>query len=135
VSVVTDSYSMGSTVRVRIKDAGVSKSIVEGVARRHERVRRCAVTGDILGGGNTFVDVEYTPEAMAPLRADLAALLATLPEDGTVLQVAGGAYRVFRADRYDVRIVDAQGERLASCHGLDCAARQLAEIMLDRGGR
>ncbi len=64
VSVRNDSYSMGSTVRVRIKRAEVSLNDVHRIAIQNERVSRDEATGEILSGGNTFVDVAYEHGAL-----------------------------------------------------------------------
>ena len=75
VSVRNDSYSMGSTVRVRVRRADIRLGEIEQLARKHERVSRDD-SGEILGGGNTYVDVEYADEALAPAVEPLRALLA-----------------------------------------------------------
>lgn len=64
VSVRNDSYSMGSTVRVRVRDAAVPLAEVIEIAERYQNVRRDE-SGDILSGGNSFVDVEYDRTALA----------------------------------------------------------------------
>jgi hypothetical protein len=58
VSVYNKSYSMGSTVYVTIKRADLALTAVEQIASQHERVDRDS-SGEILGGGNCFVDVRY----------------------------------------------------------------------------
>jgi hypothetical protein len=63
VSVRNDSYSMGSTVHVRIKDPVVPLLLVEAIASRSERVDRDA-SGEILSGGNMFVQVTYEHGAL-----------------------------------------------------------------------
>lgn len=57
VSVVTDYYSLGSTIRVRIKSDRVNLEEAKALAYRHEDVRRCEQTGEILGGGNRYVSI------------------------------------------------------------------------------
>jgi len=69
VSVRADSYSMGSSVYVKIKDHTVSFAAVEEIAKRSEHVRRCETTGEILSGGNTYVTVEWSREARVELAA------------------------------------------------------------------
>jgi hypothetical protein len=56
VSVRIDRFSMGSAIVVRILDATIPKAMVEAVANEFESVRRDAF-GEILGGGNRYVDV------------------------------------------------------------------------------
>jgi hypothetical protein len=52
-SVRSDSFSMGSAVRIRWTDGPTEKQ-VEKVANTHERIDRDA-NGEILGGGNRYV--------------------------------------------------------------------------------
>lgn len=59
ISVKNDSYSMGSTVHVTIKSAEIAKDKIEEICKGFEKVDRCRETGEILSGGNSFVDVEY----------------------------------------------------------------------------
>lgn len=63
VSVYNKGYSLGSTVYVTVKRADVRLPDVETIATAHEDVTRDS-TGQILGGGNCFVDVRYAPEAL-----------------------------------------------------------------------
>jgi hypothetical protein len=63
VSVRNRSYSMGSTVDVRIINWGVPFATVDQIAREHEKVHRDE-SGEILSGGNTFVDVDYAAGAL-----------------------------------------------------------------------
>lgn len=58
VSVRNDSYSMGSSVDVKIKRAEVPLGIVSEIAHRQERIHRDE-SGEILSGGNMFVHVKY----------------------------------------------------------------------------
>jgi hypothetical protein len=58
VSVYNKSYSMGSTVYVTIKRAEIPLGAVEKIASEGEEVRRDG-RGDILEGGNCFVDTRY----------------------------------------------------------------------------
>jgi hypothetical protein len=46
-----------STLRVTIRDASAPLSTVKAIADQFSSVRRCEKTGEILCGGNTFVDV------------------------------------------------------------------------------
>ncbi len=67
VSVRADYYSMGSSIDIRIKNPAVPSAIVKKIAEEHERIHRCEITGEILGGGNRYVSVTYTSEALAAL--------------------------------------------------------------------
>ena len=65
VSVRTEYYSMGSSIHVWVKDPEISLPAVKQIAKKAERISRCPITGDILSGGNTYVSVNYTREALA----------------------------------------------------------------------
>lgn len=62
IGVRADQYSMGSTIRVEIKDPRIRKRDAEEIANTAERISRCEMTGEILSGGNRFVDVEHSRE-------------------------------------------------------------------------
>ncbi len=66
VSVRGRPCTYSSSIDVVIKDARVPLKVVERIANEHEHVRRCEFSGDILGGGNTYVSVEYASEALEP---------------------------------------------------------------------
>lgn len=93
VSVRADSYSMGSTIRVTIKTARVIAAEVERIANSEEDVRRDH-TGEILCGGNRFVDVSYSDELMAAL----AVPESVLPTGADSTRFAG--YWLSRCDGY-----------------------------------
>ena len=84
ISVKNDSYSMGSSMYVTIKRPDIVRDFaeVERLANAGESVSRCEITGDILSGGNRFVDVKYSEEAETMLAAclldDCAAAIAEL---------------------------------------------------------
>jgi hypothetical protein len=87
-----------STLRVTIRDTSVSLSAVKTIADRFCVVRRCEATGEILCGGNIFVDVAYLPELVKPVAAAVVALLAPAA-DGEVVTLVGGfrAAKISRA--------------------------------------
>jgi hypothetical protein len=59
---------MGSAVRIEIKSASVRLSAVKAAAEKEEHVRYDGF-GEILSGGNRFVQVGYSDEARAGLAA------------------------------------------------------------------
>lgn len=73
VSVKSESCS----VRITIKDPTVKLADVEAIARPQEDISRDG-RGDILQGGNTFVFVKYSDEALAPTAAPIEELLSQL---------------------------------------------------------
>ena len=63
VSVRAENFSLGSAVNVIVRDPAIPLPVVKAVAEDFERIRRCEVTGEILGGGNRYVSVKYSDEA------------------------------------------------------------------------
>jgi hypothetical protein len=120
--------SVDGTIMVVIKDQAVKLADVEAIARPYETIARDD-QGMCLGGGNTFVRVDYADEALAPLTRIFAYVLrglemgqtATIGTDITVGPADGG---MFRAEREDW---GAAGKLF---YGAEHAARQLATIML-----
>ncbi len=102
VSVRADNYSMGSAIRVSIKNADVSKAIVQAVAEQHEDISRDDYSGEILSGGNRFVTVGYSHEACNVLRArTIDAVRAAEQEldgvsDNCLVDIAGTPYMLGR---------------------------------------
>lgn len=139
VSVTCDLYSMGSTIRVRIKDAAVKKAIVEEIANVHERIDRDHMSGEILSGANRFVDVEYTDEAMAAKVAELQPLIDALPDDQTAQDIGHGLRASFQSEGaggyvwiWEAREGSHVINPIVRCWGRDFAARQLAEWLANR---
>src|SRR3990172_7924212 len=122
VSVKSDLYSMGSTIRVVIKDAGVPLSVVEAIADAHERIDRDQY-GEILSGGNRFVDVKYSSEALAPLAAEI---LSLLPYNNSIAVVKG--FKVFRCDDawHASPNEELNGLHVLRCYDKASLARQMA---------
>jgi len=79
----------GCTLRVTIRDAAAPRSTVAAIADRFRQVRYDHATGEILCGGNTFVDVRYLDALVAPVADVVAALLAGAA-DGEIVALAGG---------------------------------------------
>lgn len=69
VSVRAESYSMGSSIHVRIKNPAVAIEPVRAIAMQSEDISRDERTGEILSGGNRFVYVSYTADALTALAA------------------------------------------------------------------
>jgi hypothetical protein len=86
IAVKSKQYSMGSNISVTVKDPRVNFATAEAITRSAENIRRCAVTGEILSGGNRFAHFDYSPELQAILarryRGAIYAAAASLsPED------------------------------------------------------
>lgn len=121
-----------STLRVTIRDASVSLTRVQEIAGAFESVRRCEATGEILLGGNCYVDTEYDDKVIKPLKTEIAALLTTAPFD-TYVDMLGG-FRALKESgmREEVRL---QGPGFHFRNDLACgivwAAERLAIAYLD----
>jgi hypothetical protein len=86
-----------STLHVTIRDAAVSLTRVTAIAAPFEVVRRDQASGEILCGGNTYVDIEYAPAVVAPVKASLLAILESAPNDEAV--TLPGGYRAMKVTR------------------------------------
>lgn len=121
-----------STLRVTIRDASVSLAKVREIAGAFESVRRCEATGEILLGGNCYVDTEYDDKVIQPLKAQIAALLTAAPFD-TYVDVLGG-FRALKESgvREDVRLA-GPGFHFSNdrASGIVWAAERLAIAYLD----
>lgn len=60
VSVTSKSYSMGSSIDIKVKSAKAVKLIdkIKSFADSKKNVRRCEASGEILSGGNTYISTE-----------------------------------------------------------------------------
>jgi hypothetical protein len=86
-----------STLHVTIRDASVSLTRVAAIAGQFEVVRRDQATGEILCGGNTYVEVEYAAAIIAPVKASILAILDPAPDDEYV--ALPGGYRAIKVTR------------------------------------
>lgn len=68
VSVKADHFSMGSAIRISIKNPAVKLAAVKEIAEAHESISRDA-SGEILSGGNRYIDIGYSSEAREALAA------------------------------------------------------------------
>ncbi len=97
VSVRAEYFSMGSAIEVVIKDPCVPITAVKAVAEQAERIDRCQATGEILGGGNRYVNVSYNSDAM---RVRAAAYLPAVEkaiaqiENSSLIEVEGTPYLI-----------------------------------------
>ena len=142
VSVKSQSYSGGSSIRVRILDASVPFSKVSDIANAHESIHRDQF-GEILSGANRFVDVAYSRELVNTLAAELLpAVEAAVKYNDDVnpcygLQTIGdGPYMVGRNDygRLGVWISEgATGSHVAEAYDAKGAAEVIADRMLLAG--
>lgn len=116
VSVKSDSYSMGSSITVTILAAGISKAVVAEIANRHDHVRRCEVSGDILGGGNRYVTVRFDDALISAVGAEFTPWLEALPiTDSSLssLTVAGREYHIGRRNAWEYQCFGPEGHENA----------------------
>lgn len=104
ISVRSDTYSMGSSVDVVIKNPGIPQEAVEKIARGGERIRRDEATGEILGGGNTYIHVSYSHEALTALAEPWTPLVQAALDE---LNAATEPDLVVRVGTSDVRVAFA----------------------------
>ena len=120
VSVRTEHYTVDAAISITIKDLDVPIDVVEEIAAGRGHIDRCQVTGEILCGGNLYVDVAYDREALDARAADLAAKLEALPEGE---RLAHEGLTLYQTDRYTFA-VDAPWLNIPKhCHGAHHAAK------------
>lgn len=100
VSIRSDYYAGGSSIRIKVKNPNVSTKLVEEIANAHESIRRCEMTGEILSGGNRFVFVEYAHETYIIFESrylaavQVAADVLNGESDSTLIPVEGTPYLI-----------------------------------------
>jgi hypothetical protein len=90
ISVRNSNFSLGSSVRVLVRDPQIPFRLAERLANQEERISRCGLTGETLGGGNMYVHVQHSRECREILaRRHVQAIeeaLARIGEDTTRLE-------------------------------------------------
>jgi hypothetical protein len=133
------------SVHVTIRDASISISTIKTIANAYECIRRDDASGEILSGGNTFVDVDYDGEVLKALVMAIGWRLANAKEGEIV--TAGDRRVVWRFDGACGGFVSEIGDRYPGMHAHANVSRsrvlmwedfrfpasQLAEDLLDRG--
>lgn len=132
VSVKDRSYG---DIKVTVRDVTVAISKVEAICASFENVRRCEGSGEILLGGNTYVEVRYADDVVAPVTAAVAAIIRSA-QPGVQVQLAGGYTASHYADSPWRDEVRAHGPGFDDhvgliCCGIDHAAKQIAVKYLD----
>lgn len=140
VSVRASSFSMGSSVSITIKGPA-ARSRIEAIAKGGERIRRCEVSGEILGGGNLYIDVQYGKGVLAGIYGEYLDDLKALEKDpGKILRLPGafeevtvchldGYYHVQKGEDYPRKVWGAEmaGEVFAEMLLEDLAAAKEAK--------
>ena len=101
IGVRSDSYSMGSALRITIKDGQIPMHEAKEIAQSEEHIRRDGY-GEILSGGNRYVEVNLNRDARSYKtllyldRVKRAIYLLNDPPDNVLQPVIKG-YHVGRA--------------------------------------
>jgi len=144
VSVRSEPCTLSNSLRIEIKDALVPLNEVEAVAKKYQHVDRCEFSGEILCGGNTYVNVSYQsyPESVLDPYADrivarVEAAMAKVENDHTIYPVVGeygvcgdlvGGYDVWKKNGLLCKC-GARAECVAHCIVADLASQgRLGEI-------
>ena len=95
VSVRHEHYSMGSSLHVTIRDAEIEKAEIKKLVESFERIDRCQYTGEILGGGNTFMYIRYSAEAalarVEKIADKIQSAIDKLPDESNRLERVEGS--------------------------------------------
>jgi hypothetical protein len=127
----------GCSVKVTIRSKDVRISDIKAIADTFRDVRYCEGSGEILSGGNTFVDVVYHDDVLAPLVAKILPIVqgAKVP----TYVIPGVRVTCHDESEYGSHNANvftwADGEDCGSffCVGTAHAAERLAIMALDRG--
>src|SRR3990172_189848 len=63
IGVRANYFSLGSSIDITIKDGQIPVHEAKKIAEGKERISRCEMTGEILGGGNRYVSVSVSQAA------------------------------------------------------------------------
>ena len=126
-----------STLYVTVRDASVSLTKVSAIAGAFESISRDCKTGEILCGGNTFVQVQYDDGLIKSIQASILAVLGPAPDD--IYADLPGGFRVIKVSRQhgnatyvgEVRISGPTFEGGTIAVGVDYAAKRIAIASLD----
>lgn len=129
----SESYSMGSEIRVHVISGDYKQA--EEIAKKFESIRRDH-NGDILSGGNLYVDVEWS-DAVVDAKAEeirevFESAIAKCHDDqfenveGTDISVATNPQTI--AGYYVSREIDSI---LTSCLNAEVALRRAAILLLE----
>ena len=86
VSVRGSRCTYSSSIDVTIKDASVPLPAVKAVVDQYTAVRRCEVSGDILGGGNTYTSVDYAHDIVTAKAEQIEPQLSDEPGRDVVVE-------------------------------------------------
>lgn len=91
--------SVKNGILITVREASVNVDAIEKIAKKYESISRCEASGEILSGGNTYVNVsiddEVKKEWAAPYADKIMAAVNRVTEDGIGEDVVEG-YTIFR---------------------------------------
>lgn len=125
-----------SMLRVTVRDEAVSLAKVRSIVADLENVRYDQATGEILAGGNTFLDVRYTEDIVATHLRAAQALFAEVPAGRAVRIGYHVAFLTDGAASWDdgvsttTRLEDGRQVR---SRGVDNGLKQIVVDNLSRG--
>lgn len=137
VSVRSDSFSMGSSIDIKIKAPGISIAAVQEIAREQESISRCEITGEILSSGNRYVSVELDWGLVRDEGKKLVAWVEETPIHPSELrevEVCGETYyigRTHETNGYSVRSSNSGYIPTAASAG--SVAEFFARVMIQAG--
>jgi hypothetical protein len=131
VSIRAQYFSLGSSIDITIKDPTIPLTTVKQIAEQAEHIRRDERTGEILGGGNRYVSVRYSSEALDTLGrryADAVQRAVNEVDIGsqTLQQIDGTRFLVGRPDSWRLTLWDMGEHRMFQhCASVNDAARAI----------
>lgn len=135
VSVRAEYFSMGSSIHVEIKDPAIPLPVVKAVAEQAEHIRRDEGTGEILGGGNRYVSVRYSSEAMTIIGQRYAdpvqRAVNALDSEGVLRPVEGTPFLVGRGN-YGFGLTLWEDSFLSQANSVDGIAEAIGCLMVAR---
>lgn len=122
------------TLRVTVRSARVSLAHVEEIAGAFEKIDRDQATGEILCGGNTFVDASYDRAVLAP-HVEMVEAVLRASSERVAVQIGG--HRAFWSrdgrDEMVHTLTDTTRGRTVRAWGVSHGAEAIAIDLLSRG--
>lgn len=130
IGVRADYFSLGSALRVTLKDGAIPLHKVKAIAEGKERIRRDGY-GEILGGGNRYVTIDVAEEARAiKVRRNIEAVERAIellpPAPTNTLQEIVPGYCVGRGINGYGLALWGETSHIAQCETADGIAFRLA---------
>lgn len=137
VSVRAKYFSLGSSISVHVKDPAIPLEPVKEIARLAEHVRRDERTGEILGGGNTYVDVGYTSEALEIIGRryadDVQRAVNECPVgSSSLVRIARTPYLIGRPDESRLTLWHEGAGHIVQAYHVNEIAKYVGSLMVGR---